>query len=76
MLQEVRSHRQEAIDSQLSDIEKVLNHSENIFEPGKKIEFDKSFSGDQFKYQYQLEEKELQRQLFEAYDQLVEENDE
>ena len=56
MLQEVRSHRQEAIDTQLSEIEKVLNYSENIFEPGKKVEFDKSFSGDQFKYQYQLEE--------------------
>ena len=55
----VKSHRQEKIDQQLEEIETVLNRQANIFEPGKQVEFDKSYTGDQFQYQYQREEKDL-----------------
>jgi hypothetical protein len=41
MLHTVRSHRQEAIDEQLGEIEKVLSRDINQFEPGKNIEYDK-----------------------------------
>ena len=68
----VRSHRQEAIDEQLMEIEKVLNKEQNQFEPGKQIDYDKSYAGDQFQYLYQNEEKDLQDELFKAYDEVVE----
>ena len=55
----VKSHRQEKIDTQLEEIESVLNKQENIFEPGKQVELDKSYTGDQFEYQFQKEEKDL-----------------
>lgn len=55
------------------EIEKVLNREQNEFEPGKNIEYDKSYAGDQFQYLYQKEEKDLQDQLFEAYDKIVDE---
>lgn len=71
----VRSHRQEAIDEQLLEIEKVLSRDQNQFEPGKKIEYDKSYAGDQFQYLYQKEEKDLQDELFKAYDQVVEKDE-
>ena len=76
MLTSVRSHRQEAIDEQLKEIEKVLGREQNQFEPGKQIEYDKSYAGDQYEYLYQKEEKELQDQLFEAYDKVVERDEE
>ena len=75
MLTTVRSHRQEAIDDQLKEIEKVLNKEQNQFEPGKNIEYDKSYAGDEYQYSYQKEEHDLQNQLFEAYDQLVEQDE-
>lgn len=53
ILTTVRSHRQEAIDEQLREIEKVLGRDQNQFEPGKNIEYDKSYAGDQFEYSYQ-----------------------
>ena len=59
MLHSVRSHRQEAIDEQILDIEKVLNRSENQFTPGKNIEYDKTYSGDTYEYLYQQEEAEM-----------------
>ena len=48
----VKSHRQEAIDDQLNHIEEVLNRSNNSFEPGKNIEFDKSYEGNQMQYSF------------------------
>ena len=60
----------------MDEIEKVLNKSQNTFEPGKNVEFDKSYSGDQFEYQYQQEEKALQDELFAMYDQIENENEE
>ena len=45
----VKSHRQEEISKQLDEISKVIGaHEPNQFEPLKKVEFDKSYSGDQF----------------------------
>ena len=48
-------------------------HEPNQFEPLKKVEFDKSYSGDQFEYLYQREEKELQDKLFKMYEEMEEE---
>ena len=52
----IRSHRQEQIDSQLEHIETVLNASRNEFEPGKNIQYDRSYEGNHLKYAYQKEE--------------------
>jgi len=60
----------------LSQIESVLQPTLNVFEPGKGIEYDPKYEGDQYKYLYQQKEKELQDQLFELYEQIDEENDE
>ena len=56
----IRSHRQEAIDEQLGEIERVLNAQRNEFEPGKNTVYDKNYQGDKFEYQFQQEEKSLQ----------------
>ncbi|CDW89118.1 UNKNOWN [Stylonychia lemnae] len=73
----VQSLRQQEITKQLDEIAKVIGANEpNQFEPLKNVEFDKSYSGDQFQYQYQLEEKQLQDQLFKLYDELEEEREE
>lgn len=43
----VKSHRQEDIAKQLDEISKVIGVNEpNQFEPLKKVEFDKNYSGD------------------------------
>ena len=42
----VTSHRQEDIDKQFKQIEDVLQPHNNIFEPGKQVEYDKSYTGD------------------------------
>ena len=40
------------------------------------MEYDPSYTGDQFVYEYQKEEKDLQEQLFEMYDELDDEEEE
>ena len=56
----VISHRQEQVDKQLEEIEAVLSRQDNTFEPGKNVVYDKSYTGDQYEYQFQREEKDLQ----------------
>ena len=73
----VQSNRQQEITKQIDEIAAVIGVNEpNQFEPLKKVEYDKSYSGDQFQYQYQLEEKELQDKLFKMYDELQDEEEE
>eukprot|EP00347_Sterkiella_histriomuscorum_P010217 403377152 len=70
----VQSQRQQDIQSQIDQISTVIGANQpNQFEALKSVEFDKSYSGDQFSYQYQLEEKQLQEKLFQLYDELEEE---
>ena len=70
----VKSHRQEEISKQLEEISKVIGaNQKNTFEPLKNVEYDRSYSGDQFKYSYEQEEKDLQEKLFKLYEQLEEE---
>mmetsp|Transcript_5084 Transcript_5084/g.8665 ORF Transcript_5084/g.8665 Transcript_5084/m.8665 type:complete len:91 (-) Transcript_5084:112-384(-) len=58
--QMVKSFRQEDVESQLHQIENILNSGgENIFEPGKNVEFNSEYSADQMVYKFEQEEKEL-----------------
>ena len=49
----VISHRQEAVNSQLRQIEEMLRPDENTFEPGKKVSIDSNYEGDRMKYAYE-----------------------
>ena len=55
----VTSHRQEAVSSQYEQIEAVLQPQVNQFEPGKQVQFDKNYTGDNLNYRYMKEEQEL-----------------
>ena len=72
----VISHRQEEIRDQLSQIEQVIRPTENIFEPGKQVEFDPKYTGDQVSYRYEREERDLQNKLFQLYEDISEDTDE
>ena len=74
--QGVKSHRQEAVEQQLRQIEEVLRPKENHFEPGQQVEFDPKYAGDQFKYLYEREERDLQDKLFQLYEEINEEQEE
>ena len=50
--------------------------NENTFEPGKQVEFDPKYAGDQHSYLYQKEEKDLQDKLFQIYEEINEDTDE
>ena len=39
----VKSYRQEDVENQLNQINKVLGASENTFEPGKNVEFNRDY---------------------------------
>ena len=56
-------------------MEQVLRPRDNTFEPGKRVEYDPSYTGDQLSYLYEKEEKELQDKLFQIYEDLSEEED-
>ena len=60
----------------MSHIETVLNRQDNKFEPGKNVEFDKSYTGDQMSYSFEREEAKVQEELFKMYDEMVEEEEE
>ena len=53
----------------------MLQPTVNTFEPGKQVEYDKNFEGDQLKYGYERQERELQDKLFALYEEIDEEND-
>ena len=48
---------------------KVLNSHENVFEPGKNVEFNREYDPD---LRQTKQEKELEDQLFELYEELEE----
>ena len=48
----------------------MLRPTENIFEPGKQVQYDKQYAGDQMTYSYQKEERELQEKLFKMYEEM------
>ena len=72
----VTSHRQEEINAQFAQIEKVLRPTENTFEPGKQVALDNTYTGDQYHYRYQREEKDLQDKLFQIYEEVTDDGDE
>lgn len=72
----VTSHRQEEIRDQLRQIESVIKPKENTFEPGKQVEFDASYKGDEMNYQHQSVEQELQDKLFQMYEEINDDGDE
>ncbi len=39
----------------------------------KNVQYDKSYSGDQYHYSYEGEEKDLQEKLFKIYEEIEEE---
>ena len=51
----------------------MLRPRENNFEPGKQVQYDPSYTGDQFNYLHQKEERDLQDKLFELYEEIDEE---
>ena len=46
----------------------------NDFEPGKQVEYDPSYTGDQLNYSYMREEKDLQDKLFQIYEEINEDD--
>ena len=47
---------------------------QNTFEPGKQVEYDPNYTGDQLNYLYQKEEKDLQDKLFQIYEEINEDD--
>ena len=72
----VTSHRQEEIRDQLQHIEDVLRPKENNFEPGKQVQYDPKYSGDEHNYLHQSQERDLQDKLFQIYEEVDEETNE
>ena len=72
----VKSLRQEEVSKQIDEISKVIGSTKNTFEPLKNVQYDKSYSGDQYHYSYEREEKDLQEQLFKMYESIEEEEEE
>ena len=60
----------------MQQIESVLKPKENTFEPGKQVEYDPSYTGDQMNYLHQSQEKDLQDKLFAIYEEINEDTDE
>ena len=54
----------------MDEINKVLGSSENTFEPGKKVSFNRQYDPD---LRLTKEERELEDKLFELYEELEEE---
>jgi len=70
----VRSQRQEALDTQLKQINKVLGQ-ENTFDPSKKTVTNTGLGNANPSYLHEKEEQELQDQLFKLYDVLQDDYD-
>jgi hypothetical protein len=69
----VKSHRQEDISKQIGEISRIIGTTQNQFEPNKNVQYDRSYSGDQYKYSYEATEKDLQEKLFKIYEEMEEE---
>ena len=50
----------------------MIKPRENTFEPGKQVEYDPQYTGDQMNYIHQTQEQELQDKLFQIYEELAE----
>ena len=54
----------------------MIDSTRNTFEPLKNVQYDRKYSGDQYHYSYEREEKDLQEKLFKMYEELEEEEEE
>ena len=55
-------------------MEAILRPTDNNFEPGQNVQFDKNYNNEQ-SYLYQREEKDLQDQLFKMYEEITDEEE-